>query len=197
MRDEKWETYTFSDFADMNPSVKLTGGGAFSFVEMKDLNNGQRNAYPSADREISGGARFQNGDTLFARITPCLENGKICQVRGLKNNIGFGSTEFLVFRGKPGVSDTDFVFYLARYEEVRKFAEQNMVGTSGRQRVGREAFENLILDLPPLPTQRRIASILTALDDKIELNRRMNETLEGIAQALWGEWFGKYVGGEE
>lgn len=191
MRDEKWETYAFSDFVDVNPSVKLTGGGAFSFVEMKDLNDGQRNVYPSAEREISGGARFQNGDTLFARITPCLENGKICQVRGLKNNVGFGSTEFLVFRGKEGVSENDFVFYLSRFEEVRRFAEQNMIGTSGRQRVGKEAFDSLALELPKLPTQRRIAAILTALDDKIELNRRMNETLEGIAQAVWGEWFGK------
>lgn len=197
MSDQKWETFIFSDFVEINPSVKLTGSRSFSFVEMKDLNDGQRFVYPSSEREISGGARFQEGDTLFARITPCLENGKICQVKGLKNGIGFGSTEFLVFRGIDGVSDNDFVYYLSRLSFVRRFAEQNMIGTSGRQRVNREAFDNLILELPPLPTQRRIAAILTALDDKIELNRRMNETLEGVAQAIWGEWFGKYAGGEE
>lgn len=187
----------FSDFVEINPTVKLGSGNTISFVEMKDLNDGQRYVYPSTERKLSGGARFEEGDTLFARITPCLENGKICQVRGLKDNKGFGSTEFLIFRGKKEISNNDFVFYLSRYDEVRRFAEQNMIGTSGRQRVGKEAFDSLILDLPPLPTQRRIAAILSALDDKIELNRRMNATLEGIAQALWAEWFGKYAKGEE
>ena len=68
-------------------------------------------------------------------------------------------------------------------------AEQNLLGTSGRQRVNREAFDNLELKLPPLPTQRCIAAILSALDDKIELNCQTNQTLEAIAQAIFKEWF--------
>lgn len=130
-----------------------------------------------------------NGDTLFARITPCLENGKICQVRNLKNGYGFGSTEFHVFRGKEGVSDNDFVYYLSRWDEVRDFAEHNLEGSSGRQRVSKEAFDNLFLNLPPLPTQRRIAAILSSLDDKIDLLHRENATLEQMAETLFRQWF--------
>jgi len=189
MSSSEWEFFTFSDFVIINPSVKLDSSKEYSFVEMKDLNENYRYVSPSITRKLTGGARFQEKDTLFARITPCLENGKICQVTNLQNGVGFGSTEFLVFRGKAGISDSDFVYYLSRSAEVRKFAELNMLGTSGRQRVTWEAFVNLQLTLPPLPTQHSIVEILSALDDKIELNRQTNNTLEAIAQAIFKEWF--------
>lgn len=185
MESKDWEEFTLTDFVDINPSVSLTKNTVYPFIEMKDLNPMSKNVYPSAKRILSGGARFENEDTLFARITPCLENGKICQVKGLKNSKGFGSTEFLVFRGKPGISDTTFVYYLATSKEVQDFGITNMSGTSGRQRVSKDAFANLRLRLPPLPEQRTIADVLSALDDKIELNCRMNRTLEQLAQALF------------
>lgn len=185
----KWKEYKLSDFMEINPKVHLKSGQSYSFVEMKDLADGQKFVLPDQERILKGGSRFENGDTLFARITPCLENGKICQVKGLKNGKGYGSTEFLVFRGKQGVSDTDFVYYLSRYDEVRRFAEQNMVGTSGRQRVSWQAFENLSLYLPDLPTQTAIAEILSSLDDKIELNNKINQELEYLAQTLFKQWF--------
>ena len=182
-------TYKFSDFVDINPKVPLKKGVEYSFVEMKDLSEGYKFVIPCKKRELTGGSRFESGDTLFARITQCLENGKICQVKGLENGVGFGSTEFLVFRGKADVSDTNFVHYLSLSNEVRKFAEQNMVGTSGRQRVSWQAFENLELTLPPLPTQTAIAEILSSLDDKIELNNKINQELEDLAQTFFKQWF--------
>ena len=91
----EWKEYRFSDFVCINPTVKLPKEN-ISFVEMKDLNESTRYCMPSQERPLSGGSRFEEGDTLFARITPCLENGKICQVKGLKNGKGFGSTEFYV-----------------------------------------------------------------------------------------------------
>lgn len=185
----EWKEYKFSDFVDINPSVKIPKGIPVPFVEMKDLDNSIKYCESSQEKELSGGSRFLNGDTLFARITPCLENGKICQVRNLKNGCGFGSTEFHVFRGKEGISDTDFVYYLSRWDEVRDFAEHNLEGSSGRQRVSKEAFDNLYLTLPPLETQRRIASILTSMDDKIDLLRRENATLEAMAETLFRQWF--------
>ncbi|HBX51691.1 MAG: hypothetical protein A2275_17050 [Bacteroidetes bacterium RIFOXYA12_FULL_35_11] len=185
---DSWSTYNFLDFVDVNPTVSLKSGCSYSFVEMKDLSNDKKFVCPSTMRKLTGGARFQEKDTLFARITPCLENGKICQVKSLQNNIGFGSTEFLVFRGKENISDSDFVFYLSRYPIVRKFAEQNMIGTSGRQRVAKDAFANLELELPSLPIQQRIASILGVLDDKIENNLAMNHTLEQMAMAYFNEY---------
>jgi type I restriction enzyme S subunit len=185
----EWKEYKLSDFIEINPKVTLKSGSKHSFVEMKDLSESQKFVLPSQLKDISGGARFQNFDTLFARITPCLQNGKICQVKGLTNSIGFGSTEFLVFRGKEGISNTDFIYYLSRYQVVRTFAEQNMIGTSGRQRVSKDAFENIELFLPPLPTQTAIAEVLSSLDDKIELNNKINQELETLAQTLFKQWF--------
>jgi type I restriction enzyme S subunit len=186
---QTWKTYKISDFIEMNPRLQLKAGQLYSFVEMKDLDSNNKYVLPSIKKELKGGSRFQNGDTLFARITPCLENGKICQVKGIETEYAFGSTEFLVLRGKQNISYSDFVFYLSRTPELRLFAESNMIGTSGRQRVAKEAFSNLEITLPPLPEQRAIASILSALDDKIELNLQMNKTLEEMAMALYKHWF--------
>lgn len=185
-----WKEIHFSDFVAINPPVKLPMKEQVSFVEMKDLEDGRRYCYPSSTRLNGGGAKFENGDTLFARITPCLENGKICQVSNLKNGKGLGSTEFLVFRGKPEVSDADFVFYLSRWSEVRSHAELNLVGTSGRQRVPKECFNELMLNLPDsINEQKAIASILSSLDDKIDLLHRQNTTLEKMAETLFRQWF--------
>lgn len=185
----EWKEYRFSDFVSVNPSVKILDKESVSFVEMKDLTDGKRYCEPSQLRNLSGGSKFQNGDTLFARITPCLENGKICQVRNLKNDVGFGSTEFHVLRGRENTSDTNFVFYLSRWKEVRDHAELNFDGTSGRQRVPKQAFDDLILNLPPLTEQKSIASILSSLDDKIDLLQRQNATLEAMAETLFRQWF--------
>lgn len=184
-----WREYIFSDFVEINPKVSLKGKESYSFVEMKDLQDGNKFCFPSAERNPSSGARFTDGDTLFARITPCLENGKICQVKGLKNGVGFGSTEFLIFRGKESLSNNDFVFYLSRWDEVRGFAESRFEGSSGRQRVPKNCFDNLILSLPPLPEQKAIAEVLSSLDDKIDLLHRQNQTLEQLAQTLFRKWF--------
>ena len=184
----EWKEYRFSDFVCINPTVKLPKEN-ISFVEMKDLNESTRYCMPSQERPLSGGSRFEEGDTLFARITPCLENGKICQVKGLKNGKGFGSTEFYVFRGKKNLSDTDFVYYLSRWEEVRNHAEKNMDGTSGRQRVPKEAFSDLYLSLPEISIQKNIVSILSGLDDKINLLHHQNATLEKMAETIFRQWF--------
>ena len=186
---KEFSLITFSEAVEINPQVPLKRGSKYSFVEMKDLDNAFKYAVPSTKRELSGGARFQEKDTLFARITPCLENGKICQARGLENKVGFGSTEFLVFRGKEGVTDTDFVYYLSRSRTVRDHAEANLQGTSGRQRVSTESFNSLFINLPTLSEQKRIASILSSFDEKIDINRKVNQTLEEIAHAIFKEWF--------
>lgn len=158
---------------------------------MASIEGFQRRATTIVPREFKGsGSRFRNGDTVFARITPCLENGKTAFISDLSaHQVGWGSTEFIVLSAKSGLTDNLFVYYLSVSPEVRKHAIQNMIGTSGRQRVESAAFDRLIVRLPPLPIQRRIAEILGRLDDKIELNRRINRTLEAMAQALYKHWF--------
>ena len=185
----EWKEHFFSEAIEICPTVSLKGTDSYSYVEMKDLSDGNRYCHPSIQRKLSGGSRFKERDTLFARITPCLENGKICQVTGLKNSVGFGSTEFLVFRGKKGITDNDFVFYLSRSEGIRSFAEQNFNGTSGRQRVPKSTFDNLLILLPSLPEQSAIAGVLSSLDDKIDLLHQQNKTLEAMAETIFRQWF--------
>lgn len=140
--------------------------------------------------EYSGGSKFRNGDTLMARITPCLENGKTAYVSILDDGeVGFGSTEYIVFRNIEGVTDSKFVYYFVTSPWFREIAIKSMVGSSGRQRVQQSVLENLEVNLPPLEEQRRVAGILGSLDDKIELNRRINANLEAQAQALFRSWF--------
>ena len=184
-----WRIYILDEFLEINPKVALERDSEYSFVEMKDLNPSLKYVLPSSKRELKGGMRFQNGDTLFARITPCLENGKISQLKCLDNGVGFGSTEFLVFIGKDDLSDSDFVYYLSRTDYFRNNAIQLMTGTSGRQRVKTQGLKELEISAPDLPTQRQIAIMLSSLDDKIELNLQMNQTLEKMAQAIFKEWF--------
>jgi type I restriction enzyme S subunit len=187
----EWKEFKFSEFVSINPKVTFEQRDLLPFVEMKDIEPSNKFCSNSNTRSLSGGARFINGDTLFARITPCLENGKIAQVRNLKGGKGFGSTEFHVLRGKDEISDTDFVYYLSRWSDVRDFAEINLHGTSGRQRFPAEAFKELILTLPPLPEQERIAEVLSSLDDKIDLLQRQNKTLEEMAETLFRLWLTK------
>ena len=188
---ERWQRISFSDAVHLNPAVKLTKGNRYPFVDMKSLNPACREVVSNEMRIFqSGGARFLPKDTLLARITPCLENGKIARYNPIgTNREAFGSTEFIVIRGKDGVTDNDFVYYLTIWPEFRKFAISQMTGSSGRQRVPVGSLASFTFNLPPLPEQKAIAHILGSLDDKIELNRRMNETLEAMAQALFKSWF--------
>ena len=125
----------------------------------------------------------------MARITPCLENGKVARFCAKPDVVANGSTEFIVIRGRRGLTDNDFAYYLTKWDGVRGYAINQMTGSSGRQRVPTRTFDHLKIAVPPLEEQRAIAHILGALDDKIELNRRMNETLEAMARAIFKSWF--------
>ena len=100
-----------------------------------------------------------------------------------------GPTEFIVIRGKDGLTDNSFAYYLTKWQEFRQFAVSQMTGSSGRQRVPVGSLSSFFVPVPPLPEQRAIAHILGTLDDKIELNRRMNETLAAMAQTVFKSWF--------
>ena len=188
-----WRNLPFSNAVVINPRVALKRGCDYPHVDMALLTPGTRSVRAVATRQYrGGGSRFEPGDTLFARITPCLENGKTSRFDPTNPDAqgpAHGSTEFIVLRGRASVSDTHFVHYLARSPDVRDFAISQMTGTSGRQRVPTDCFDHLLVSVPPISEQCAIANILGALDDKIELNRRMNQTLEAMARALFQSWF--------
>ncbi len=191
MANEVWTTLPFTEAVLVNPSIRLTKGAAYPFVEMAAVDPNTRSVHESEIREFKGsGARFMPGDTLMARITPCLENGKIARFQPTNGTrAGFGSTEFIVIRGRDGITDNDFAYYLTKWSEFRQFAISQMTGSSGRQHVPVSSLAHFEVIIPPISVQRRIAHILGTLDDKIELNRKMNQTLEAIARAIFKSWF--------
>nr|WP_288893674.1 restriction endonuclease subunit S [uncultured Alistipes sp.] len=188
MRRQK--TYRLCEIVQFNPTERLAKGTIAKKVAMENLHPFTRAISGYELAAYSGGSKFRNGDTLMARITPCLENGKTAYVSILDDEeVGFGSTEYIVFRNFEGVTDRKFIYYFVSNPWFRNIAIKSMVGSSGRQRVQQSVLENLEINLPPLAEQKRIAAILGALDDKIELNRRINANLEEQAKALFKSWF--------
>ena len=174
----KWTKKKLSDIADFNPRETIKKGAIAKKIPMDLLRSFYRDISYYVEECFSGGTKFRNGDTIMARITPCLENGKTAQVSILNDGeVGFGSTEYIVFRAKEGIADKDYLYYLVCSPEVREPAIKSMVGSSGRQRVQTDVVKNLEIDVPPLIEQEKIGSFLKAFDDKIALNDRINKNL--------------------
>lgn len=185
----EWIIKKMNEIVTFNPKETLKKGALAKKVAMDMLKPFYRDIPTFELTEFNGGTKFRNGDTIMARITPCLENGKIAKVSFLEDNeIGFGSTEYIVFRAIDGISNADYIYYLVCSPFVRNPAIKSMVGSSGRQRVQTDVLQNLEIALPDLETQKRIASLLSAIDDKIELNTAINENLEQQAQAIFEQY---------
>ncbi len=186
----EWKETKLIDFMDFNPVLSIKKNSKAKKVPMEMLLPFTRKINGYEVTEYKGGSKFQNGDTLLARITPCLENGKTAFVSILEEGeTAFGSTEFIVLRAKKNVSDPFFIYYLMRSPFIREIAIKSMIGSSGRQRVQQDVLENLEICLPPLEAQQKIAKILSSLDEKIELNNKINENLHAQAQAIFKSWF--------
>ena len=142
----EWKKVKFLDVVSLNPRISLEKGVKYPFVEMS-------NAVPNArkpERDVfqvytGGGTKFEKGDTVVARIEPCLQNGKGFQCSYEK---GFGSTEFLVFRPlNTNEMDSNFLYYYMGQQSIRETMAKTMVGASGRQRVNNAVFNDLTLFL--------------------------------------------------
>ena len=176
MRD--WLHISASDFIEFNPRLSIKKGALATKVAMDKLQPFTKKIPETEQAEYAGGAKFCNGDTIMARITPCLENGKTAFVDVLADGeVAFGSTEFIVMRARPGVSDPQFVYYLATSPVFRNVAIKSMVGSSGRQRVQQGVLDELNLLVPSLEEQKKIGAFLAALDQKIALNSKINDNL--------------------
>lgn len=185
-----WKKTTLGKAVLFNPTERIAKGTIAKKIAMDKIQSFTRMISGYELTEFSGGSKFRNGDTLLARITPCLENGKTAQVTILDDDeIGFGSTEYIVLREKENITDNNYIYYFSLNPSFRNLAIQSMVGSSGRQRVQQNVLENLEINLPPLDEQKRIADVLSALDDKIEINNKINENLEAQAQAIFKQWF--------
>ena len=190
----EWRTIRAADFIDFNPRLSLKKGDIATKVAMDKLKPFTKKIPETEKAEFNGGAKFCNGDTVMARITPCLENGKTAYVDMLDDGeIGFGSTEFIVMRAKTGISDPQFVYYTAINPVFRNVAIKSMVGSSGRQRVQQSVLEELELSVPDLDEQRRIGDFLARIDEKNALNDRINDNLADLLQTIYQERFGNDI----
>ena len=189
----KWEEKRLEDIIDVNPPVKLKKGEAYPFIDIDKVSPTRRSVTNEEVKVYDGqsSSKFCDGDTVFSRITPCLENRKIAKV-AINGDAAFGSTEFYVFRAKKKKADARFTYYLTSSDAVVLPAINSMTGASGRQRADKRFIQRLKLNLPDLPTQERIADILSAYDDLIEANNRRIELLEQTAQELYKEWFVRF-----
>ena len=186
MYPKGWRRLPFSAAVEINPRRTVARGTLAPFVDMAALPAETRKVRPCRVKPVGSGApRFANGDTLFARITPCTENGKTGLVDFLPGEeVAAGSTEFIVLGPRPEITLPEFVYYLAKNPAFRSFAISRMRGTSGRQRVPTSVFDDFEVRLPPLPEQRKIAAILSSVDDAIETTQAVVDQAQIVKRGL-------------
>jgi type I restriction enzyme S subunit len=180
----EWTAQRLPDAIEVNPRRTLKAGTIAPYLDMKNLPTQGHSAEEVVDREFSSGTKFLNGDTLLARITPCLENGKTGYVDFLEDGqVGWGSTEYIVFAPKPPLPP-QYGYLLARSDALRSHAIQNMTGTSGRQRVPSECFNTFWLAVPPPAIARRFDELTVPLMAKIKANSTESRTLATLRDTL-------------
>lgn len=179
-----WRVGNLENIIELNPKLKINKGTISKYIEMKDLSENISSINSYREREFSAGSKFQNGDILLARITPCLENGKTGLVSFLKTNeIGWGSTEFIVLRGKSPVG-SGFAYCLSRFEEFRNYAIKSMIGSSGRQRVVESILVDYNLPIAPIDIYKKFEETVESLFFKIQYNEKENQTLSDLRDTL-------------
>ena len=180
------------EYIDINPTVKLKKGEVYSVVEMEKITVGKKIADANSKAEYTGKScsKFLPNDTLMARITPCLENGKIAKYES--DTPGFGSTEFFILRAKKKKTTADYVYYLSQTHYVRQLAINSITGASGRQRADAKFIGNIKWNFPEIETQNKVADILSTYDNLIENNNKRIKLLEQMAENLYKEWFVRF-----
>jgi len=182
---EGWEEKPFSSIVDVNPKTTIKKGTIAPYIPMRSISESSMVIMPIEERAVSGGTKFKNGDTLFARITPCLENGKTGFVQFMKSDedIATGSTEYIVLRETPEVGKY-FIYCTSREEEFRENAIKSMVGSDGRQRVKSECFEKYIVNHAPLKIRNEFEKLAEPIFLSIQLFVDQNQLLKEARDLL-------------
>jgi type I restriction enzyme S subunit len=175
-----WEVLRLKDYIKINPTTPKNDklrNARIEFLPMSNVDeitgNIKEYLFEEYEKAKVGYTAFKNEDVLFAKITPCMENGNCVIVSGLQNNLGFGSTEFIVFRANKFKILNKHVYQFLRNERFLKKAEKFMIGAAGQKRVSSEYLKTHPIAIPPLPEQVLIASFLdtktSAIDRKVSL----------------------------
>lgn len=181
---EGWRVASLPEAMEVNPARSMRKGETAPYVGMASMPTRSARVPVVHEREFSSGMRFVDGDTLVARITPCLENGKMCFVDFLgPGRVGWGSTEFIVLRPRPPLPP-EFAYFLARTEGFRGFATSNMTGTSGRQRVPVDCFSQFAMVLPPASVAYWFGRIASATVQKMRAQDEQSRILSTLRDTL-------------
>jgi type I restriction enzyme S subunit len=158
-----WKVQSVAEAMEVNPQRVLSKEQLAPYLDMANMPTQGHRPAEVVDRPFGSGMRFKNGDTLVARITPCLENGKTAYVDFLGDGqVGWGSTEYIVLRPKPPLPP-EYAYCLARSSEFREFAIQSMTGSSGRQRVPSDSMGHFYIALPSKPLAERFGGFVGPL----------------------------------
>jgi len=179
----EWKTYKLGDIAELRKEQIVSNGVEQPYIGLEHIEQQslRLNGVGSSDNVVSNKFKFHNGDTLYGRLRPYFRKVYNPKFEGVC------STEIFVIKNKKNV-DKDFLYYLVATEEFTNIANSGSSGTH-MPRADWKQLEKSEWNIPDLPTQTQIAQILTSLDEKIELNLQMNQTLEAMAQAIFKEWF--------
>ena len=179
-----WEVLPLSKLIEINPTRYLRKGEVAPNLDMANMPTKGHVPHAVVDRQFGSGMRFTNGDTLVARITPCLENGKTAYVDFLQHGeTGWGSTEYIVMRPMPPLPN-EFAYYLARSARFREFAIQNMTGTSGRQRVPASALSKFPLTAPQASVAECFGKFVRPLTIRASESEQESRTLTTLRDTL-------------
>ncbi len=179
-----WKVVPMPEIIEVNPTRTLKKGEIAPYLDMANMPTRGHRGIEWVDRPYGSGTKFTNGDTLLARITPCLENGKTAFVDFLNDNqIGWGSTEYIVFHPKPPLPP-EYGYLLARGDELRNHAIVNMTGTSGRQRTPASCFDNFFVSVPPDELAKKFGEFVRPLFAMIKANDEESRTLANIRNGL-------------
>lgn len=179
-----WEVGLLSDIIDFNPRRVLKKGTFAPYLDMQNLPTQGHLANRVILREMGSGTKFINGDTLLARITPCLQNGKTAYVDFLKDDeVGWGSTEYIVMRPKDHIS-TSLGYFISRLDIFRTFAIQSMTGSSGRQRANTQALADLRWIIYPDEILEKFSKISDSVMTSARKRHNENKNMEDIRNNL-------------
>lgn len=183
-KPEGWEWAVLSDCCEINPKRVLQKNKYASYLDMSNMPTTNALPHKWNMRNFTSGMKFMNGDTLIARITPCLENGKTAFVDFLKNGeVGWGSTEYIVLRPKANISPF-WGYLLSKTDEFRKFAIQSMTGTSGRQRVQVDQLAGFQIVKAPDTIHNIVKMQFDSIVRKLSKNRNEANILIDIRDTL-------------
>jgi type I restriction enzyme, S subunit len=181
---EGWEVRSLPKAIEVNPVRSLRKGDVAPYLDMANMPTRGHTPDAVVRRPFGSGMRFMNGDTLVARITPCLENGKTAFVDFLEDGqVGWGSTEYIVLRPKPPLPG-EFAYCLVRSAQFRDFAIQSMTGSSGRQRVPVESLEHFLLTTFPEPVAEAFGRAVTPLFARASEATAESHMLAALRDAL-------------